>query len=510
MIKKTFLNLNANCGLDFSYKYSVAQMYSAVAPKYIYESAFLEKIRDSKFFLTIRDDSWYNLRGGSDPVFAREYFKNIPKNNFEGFYVGPDGYTWGREYLSRSSAIARQPVIKKRWYSFKILGKLSYDPSTSDDYFNDLLHDRFPEVNAEKLADAWASASQVMPIVNSFHNGRSQNDFQWYPEGCTSFYGFRTINSFIRCSPQKGENLISIPDYSNAILKGEQLNGTTPVTVAEKLKKISDHSLSVIEGMKNIKDGELRQTIDDIRAIALLGLYYSKKILGAVNKDLYVKSTTEATKAAYKKTAVENLKEASELWKKYSDQVSNSYIPQFLTRMHFTVDFKAMQAHVDKEVTMMDMIDDTKTASLDSAAKPFSEEIEVVFSNTSKYYYWHFDKLGLQENWSSYKYVVIEVFASSKQPFNFFLNTGTDTIIRKNIIPAENRLTRVVIPFSEFRKLPVKTTVHETALTSISMNEVTDLGVSMDKVVGYSVLEIRSVKLSNDEMPGTSAVVSGQ
>ena len=42
------------------------------------------------------------------------------------------------------------------------------------------------------------------------------------------------------------------------------------------------------------------------------------------------------------------------------------------------------------------------------------------------------------------------------------------------------------------------------------MNEVTDLGVSMDKVVGYSVLEIRSVKLSNDEMPGTSAVVSGQ
>ncbi|HMF71422.1 MAG TPA: hypothetical protein VK616_08090, partial [Flavitalea sp.] len=86
MIKRTFSGLNSRCRLDFSYKYSVAQMYSSIAPKYIYESKFLDHIGNSKFFLTVRDDAWYNLRGGSDPAFAREYFKNIPKNNFEGFY----------------------------------------------------------------------------------------------------------------------------------------------------------------------------------------------------------------------------------------------------------------------------------------------------------------------------------------------------------------------------------------------------------------------------------------
>jgi hypothetical protein len=32
MIKKIFVGLNSKCRLDFSYKYSVAQMYSAVAP----------------------------------------------------------------------------------------------------------------------------------------------------------------------------------------------------------------------------------------------------------------------------------------------------------------------------------------------------------------------------------------------------------------------------------------------------------------------------------------------
>jgi len=238
-------------------------------------------------------------------------------------------------------------------------------------------------------------------------------------------------------------------------------------------------------------------------------LYYSKKILGAVNKDLYVK-TTDGMKASYKMTAIENLKEASVIWRKYSEQVSNSYIPQFLTRMHFTVDFKAIQAHVDKEVTMMTLIDEIQPVSNEPGAKPLSEEIEVVFSQASKYYYWHFDKLGLPEDWTAYKNVVIEVFATSKQPFNFFLRTGADTIIKKGIIPNENKVTRIVIPFSEFRKNPAKSTVNESTPATFYMNDVTDLGVSMDKPIGNTVLEIRSVKLSSVEKPKTSIGVSGE
>jgi hypothetical protein len=71
VIKKAFSGLDPRCTMNFSYKYSVAQMYSSVAPKYIYESEFLDHIRNSKFFLTVRDDAWYYLRGGSDPSFAR-------------------------------------------------------------------------------------------------------------------------------------------------------------------------------------------------------------------------------------------------------------------------------------------------------------------------------------------------------------------------------------------------------------------------------------------------------
>jgi hypothetical protein len=190
--------------------------------------------------LTVRDDSWYYLRGGSDPSFARAYFKNIPKKSFEGFYLGPDGYTWGREYISKTPTSPTELVLKKRWYSFQILGKLAYDPEIPDSHFTDLLADHFPEVNSKKLHDAWAKASQIMPWVNRFHNEKAQNDFQWYPEGCTSFYGFRTVENFIKSAPQKGEGLISIPEYTNALLAKKTVAGITPIQVAANLQKLSE------------------------------------------------------------------------------------------------------------------------------------------------------------------------------------------------------------------------------------------------------------------------------
>jgi hypothetical protein len=350
-----------------------------------------------------------------------------------------------------------------------------------------------------------------MPLVNKFHNGRSQNDYQWYPEGCTSFYGFRTINSFIKCTPQKGEGIIGIPEYANAVLKNETITGTTPVAVADELKRITDHALLLVTELKTGKDRELHQTIQDIRAMSFLGQYYSKKILGAVYKDLYEKATIPSQKMEYKNTAIKNLEAAAVNWRRYAATISDLYLPQHLTRMHFTVDFKAIQAHVDKEVTMMKMMDGKPAETTTTDTKPLTEDIEVVFSGNSNYYFWHLDKLGLPENWSSFKYVVVEVFATSKQAFDLFLKAAEDTIIKRGITPAENGLTRIVIPFESFKLLSIrkrdpKGSSGETIAAAYSMNEITDFGVSMEKPVGYTVLEIRSVKLSKEEPEATKAV----
>lgn len=500
VIRNAFANLNPACTMDFSYKYSVAQMYSSVAPRYIYDSKFLEHIGDSKFYLTVRDDAWYNLRGGSDPAFARAYFKNIPQKNFEGFYVGPDGYTWGREYLSKTPSATRQQVINKRWYSFNILGKLAYDPTIPDSHFTDLLADRYTGVDAKKLQQAWAKASQVMPWVNRFHNEGSQNDFQWYPEGCTSFYGFRSIDNFINSAPQKGEGLVSIPLYADAILNGQTLTGISPLQVAANLQQTSNEALLLLAVLKNTGNKELLATMNDIRAMSYLGQYYANKIAGATNKHLYHRSTEGQQQVKYKTAAIQNLKQAAASWRKYAAIMSESYIPQHLTRMHFTVDFKAMQAHVDKEVLMLT---GNHFSQKGMETKPPLQQLEVVFSNHSNYYFWHLDKMGLPNDWSGAKYLVMEVFATTKQPFDLVLEASGDTLIRKGITPKQNGWIKVIAPLQTFRKHTAAIAQGNTFLqpsgTTLPMTAVAGFGVLISKPLGYPVLEIRSVKLLNHE-----------
>jgi hypothetical protein len=350
-MRASFSGLNSRFTLEFSYKYSQAHVYSSVKPEYIQKDNFLKSIGDSKYFFTIRDDDFYYLRGGSDPAFTRAYIKNMPTENFNGFYMGPDGYTWGREYISKNPEFNNQLVYDKRWYSFNIWGKLSYDPDVPDSYFVNELKTRFPKVNAQNLYNAWAKASQVVPLVNRFHNIGCQMDYQWYPEACTGSTGFHTIDKFINAGTQIGEGLMSIPLFADAILNNTAMTGTTPIQVASNLETNYNEVLSLIKGM-NDTDPELRQIIEDIKGLAWLGQYYSKKILGATNKCLSDKSSDLNKKLQYQKVAIKNLQEASECWRNYAGIVSNSYKPQYLTRMQRVIDVTTIQVDVDNDIAI--------------------------------------------------------------------------------------------------------------------------------------------------------------
>ena len=74
----------------------------------------------------MRNDDIYSFRWG-DPEFARAFIRNLPgPDKLAGFYMGPDGYIWGREFLSTEPETPRQLVMKKQWYSFMLWGRLSY------------------------------------------------------------------------------------------------------------------------------------------------------------------------------------------------------------------------------------------------------------------------------------------------------------------------------------------------------------------------------------------------
>jgi hypothetical protein len=342
---------DAESTLAFSFKYSQAHMHGSSRPLFIYQNGWFDTIPPAKkTWLTVRNDDMYYMRWG-DPDFARAYLTSLPDmTKIAGFYMGPDGYTWGREFLSTEPDTPRQLVIAKMWYSFLIWGRLAYDPSLPNSHFERILGARFPEVSSGDLFAAWRSVSRIIPLMTRFYWG--DLDFRWYPEASWSLAGFASVQDLItpRYAPMSAQEDGQPPRIMSvkAFVDGEPTSGRlTPLEVADQLAAYADAGLTGIERMSPGANKELRLTLGDIRAMAWLGRYYAAKIRGAV--DLYRHQKSGASRD--QENARAHLQTAASHWRQYAGIWSSQYVGQVLTRMGLTpVDITAIQAFVDRDV----------------------------------------------------------------------------------------------------------------------------------------------------------------
>ena len=331
---------------EMSYKYSVAHMYSHPAPPFAKKDILDEMPPGLRLWMTVRNDDIYSFRWG-DPDYARAYIRNLPgPDKMTGFYMGPDGYTWGREFISREPDTPRELVIEKQWYSFMLWGRLSFDPSLTDALFERTLATRFPEVSSEKLYAASSCASRIIPRATTFSWGNI--DIKWFPEGCTGYLGgpgFYTVERFMKGQSMPGAGVFSIPDYLKTVLDGQRIEGMTPLQVAEELQSNARKTLQLVSEMRPAKSKELRFTLGDYEAMAHLGNYYAEKILGSTDLALFDRTGD----AKQKESAVRHLRAALENWKKYAATATAQYKPQLLTRIGY-FDLNQLTSKVEQDI----------------------------------------------------------------------------------------------------------------------------------------------------------------
>ncbi|MCL4401756.1 MAG: carbohydrate-binding family 6 protein [Acidobacteria bacterium] len=329
---KTILNewKDLPATFDMSYKYSVAHMYSYPAPPFAKKDILDEMPASLRLWMTVRNDDIYSFRWG-DPAYARAYVRNLPgPDKMIGFYMGPDGYTWGREFISREPETPRELVIKKQWYSFMLWGRLSFDPSLPDALFERALAVRFPEVPAAKLYAASSYASRLIPRATTFNWGPI--DIRWFPEACSAHAklgGFYSVERFMKGQSMPGAGVLNISDYLRNVLDGQHIEGMTPPQVAAELQSNAARALQLVGEMRPVKSKELRYTLGDYEAMAHLGNYYAEKILGSTDLALFDRTGNPQQK----ESAVRHLRAALEHWKKYAAAATAQYKPQLLTRL---------------------------------------------------------------------------------------------------------------------------------------------------------------------------------
>ncbi len=339
IFKEVFDHPNIN--FIFSFKYAKAHVYSSVIQNYHHD--FVKDIKSAgnlKTLWTLRNDDIFHFRWGA-PSFVRDFIKNIPYDVSEGYYYGSDQWIWGREFLEKNAESPRQIEIEKHWYQWMLWGRLGYNPTLSDDRFVDIIHSRFPAVDAQQMFNAWQSASMVYPLVTGFHWGSL--DFQWYIESGQSQSwpaktpsGYHDVNRFISLAPHNGTGYVSIPDYTRAFIANKKIEGKSPIEVANMINENADKALHWADKQTSNGNRELQMTIDDIRSIAYLGKYYSHKILGATYLSLF----RETIQKEWIDKTISELNTSAGFWRYYASISLNNYNNPLWTNRVGYVDWK--------------------------------------------------------------------------------------------------------------------------------------------------------------------------
>lgn len=337
--------------IDVSFKYSIAHMYSSPRPPFI-EAALPHLSPSRRTWLTVRDDDIYSFRW-ADSAFAREYIRNMPgKDKMAGFYMGPDGYNWGREAMSVAPTSPRQQVMDKRWFSFLLWGRLSFDPSLPEAQLDSIMAQRFPEVPVARLKDGWAAASRVFPEITKFFWG--DIDLRWMPEACLShprFHkGFYTVQHFLEGGVMPGSGIMNIVEWRQKFLASAPMTGTTPLQVADALATNAAKALAVVGELSPRAGGnaELKATLQDMTAMAHLGNYYAEKIRGAAQLALFDKTS----KPEQREASVRHLLLAVDHWKRYASAYTLQYKQPLLYNRVGFVDLPAFVAKTEQDVAI--------------------------------------------------------------------------------------------------------------------------------------------------------------
>ncbi|MES1218498.1 MAG: hypothetical protein ABUT20_23530, partial [Bacteroidota bacterium] len=341
------------CTIEFSLKYAIAHMYSIPNPQFILPAMPLLSPQ-TQSWLTIRNDDIYSFRWANND-FARSFIKNIPDiEKIAGFYMGPDGYCWGRDYLSKLNGNKTPPLIlQKQWYSFMLWGRLGYDPDLSDNIFRQNLQQHFPSVDNNELMKGWSAASMIFPWITRFVWG--DIDLKWFPEANLSHpshKGFYTVKDYIERVPMEGSNIEGILPWAIKKINNTKSPLISPLQVADTLELLSNISLASLKKMPKIihsSPDELNQTLSDIQGFALIGKYYAEKIRAACDLALFDMAHEEAQR----KKALQHIGSAKNYWDQYAAIYSIKNKPALYNRVGY-MDVNKLKEKVQRDIDMVE------------------------------------------------------------------------------------------------------------------------------------------------------------
>lgn len=330
-----------NRPFDTEFKYSRARMFSSAKPTW-FDRIYREEVEQFriKVWMNVRNDDIFVFRWGN-PNYTNAYIKNMPRELMAGYFWGPDGYIYGKDFTSKDPGVPKYE-IDKQWYMFMQLGVAGYNPNLPESYYISRIAHHFPGADAQAIYKTWNATSDVIEWTDKIHF--RQNDAEFLPEACIDINRFKDLNAFARndCMPDQG--VTAIGDFAqNGQVQGE----LTPFDVADKLEQASQTLLHGAAQLNGDNNAELKQTISDFRSMGYLANYYNHKVRAAT----YMAQFRFGGDEQKKSQSVAEAEAAVRAWIDYAASANSEYRPQLFARTG-VADWTALTGAVRQDVNI--------------------------------------------------------------------------------------------------------------------------------------------------------------
>jgi hypothetical protein len=362
---------------DVSFKFAKARLYSSPNQRFAEEHLREVYPYGLRSWWNLRNDDIFVYRWG-DHEYVREFLANLPPEKFTaGYYMGSDGYVWGKEFISKDPGLSGQLEIEKHWYRFMLWGRLGYNNDLDRDFFRAKLknHDYGDDAqgggnpdeirdggngddsrsgsddfDAGLLLNTWQYASRIIPLVNLYH--WRDWDHHWSVESCQArpkLGGFRDVFDFVENPTHERSMFLNPLNFALQERSGDPIILFTPFEVRDSIRFYATKALTGIRDLgRKDAPAEYRTLLDDISAQAYLGNYYASKISAAVELARFQLTGDELCR----QSAVSELEDAYQNWLEYATISSNHYRPQMLARTYM-LDWNELSLRILEEIELL-------------------------------------------------------------------------------------------------------------------------------------------------------------
>ena len=223
---------------------------------------------------------------------------------------------------------------EKYRYTYRVWGRLLYNPDSDPDVWRRQLRSEFPG-GAASVETALASATRIVPLITTAHLPSGAND-TYGPEFYTNqpivkesqscpYHDTPSPKTFGNVSPLDPEMFSRISDFAAEVVSGKSSGKYSPIEVAQWLEQLADkanRSLKQAEQKGGTGSPSFRRMAIDVRIQVGLGQFFAAKLRSATLFEIHRASgDRDALNESLKR-----YRQAREIWANFAHEANGPYV----------------------------------------------------------------------------------------------------------------------------------------------------------------------------------------